>query len=1030
MEVEKSYMPTEKDLRRMTATHLKRLFATQDVFGAGDKNVASTPVPELDEKEKSTEGEATETATNAGASTEVASVTDTAPSSAHATPALEPATGAPAVDSPMALETEPQSSPLDRAAAPTESVTPTPTLSRGNNAKLELTATPIADRITDRTAHSYDSDSTVSAIKRSPLARSPQRSYLYESSGIDSDTLGPPRYPSRLPRRAHPTPSVSDLVRRFQESIHDTDMLSPDAPPANRGLRRIESEVSDSDVALPSRPKLRRNPQSRHREQKSLTSDRDRSYAVNAARIPSSAGRTRTSGTNSRATSPAPSSRGRSERSTSKSLSKAPSPDGKPRLQGKGKMTRKVNEAPSPVMRMPRRVIGAGSRVTSIARHFDKISREAERDRQKRISMARGKRAGRVGVTKAKVQVFNNVRDAFKDEFDSDSSAADNEEDDVVSDVSIDSTGRAKPRRKTTPTKPRPAVFPHTRVRPPKDLKGKGRAKTEPGPVADASRPDIQRSETSPVDPTDTAEPSTIESSHREGSTEESTLVNSSNGDSTLVDSVAADGRSPEATPTEGTRSGADTPALSDVEGLLKDRLHIELAPFDTNAPLTTPSQPPTPAPFSEKEAEDHRPFSQMSQVSESEMSSGGGERSSILKSLTGLWAYRAGDFTPLEYPLSAAEHIFADSRVIVRESEPTSIIAFTVSSKQYRDQMRAVSAVNKATARRHEPSLLDEMTGERPWDIISVDEAIDPAEEPRREAGTHLKYDFEAGSSTISCRIFFAEQFAQLRQSCQCEDIFVESLSRCAKFDASGGKSGSAFLKTKDDRFIVKEISRFEMDAITKFAPAYFEYTQTAFKRGRPTALAKTYGIFKIGYRNAVTGRTMHMNVLVQENLFYARTFTRIYDLKGSTRNRLLKPTGKPNEVLLDENLLEVSHTHPLYLRDHSKRILRTALWNDTLFLSNLNVMDYSLVVGIDQERKELVIGIVDYIRTFTWDKKVESWVKDFGGGGKGEPTIVTPLQYRKRFRTAMDRIYFPAVPDRWTDPEDEQAQAEEEAA
>lgn len=131
---------------------------------------------------------------------------------------------------------------------------------------------------------------------------------------------------------------------------------------------------------------------------------------------------------------------------------------------------------------------------------------------------------------------------------------------------------------------------------------------------------------------------------------------------------------------------------------------------------------------------------------------------------------------------------------------------------------------------------------------------------------------------------------------------------------------------------------------------------------------------------------------------------------------------------MLLDENLLEVSYTNPLYLRDHSKGILRAALWNDTLFLSNLNVMDYSLVVGIDQERKELVIGIVDYIRTFTWDKKVESWVKDFGGGGKGEPTIVTPLQYRKRFRTAMDHIYFPAVPDRWSDVQDDNQTGEEE--
>lgn len=37
-------------------------------------------------------------------------------------------------------------------------------------------------------------------------------------------------------------------------------------------------------------------------------------------------------------------------------------------------------------------------------------------------------------------------------------------------------------------------------------------------------------------------------------------------------------------------------------------------------------------------------------------------------------------------------------------------------------------------------------------------------------------------------------------------------------------------------------------------------------------------------------------------------------------------------------------------------------------LFLANLNVMDYSLVVGVDSESKELVVGVVDYIRPFTW--------------------------------------------------------------
>ena len=54
-----------------------------------------------------------------------------------------------------------------------------------------------------------------------------------------------------------------------------------------------------------------------------------------------------------------------------------------------------------------------------------------------------------------------------------------------------------------------------------------------------------------------------------------------------------------------------------------------------------------------------------------------------------------------------------------------------------------------------------------------------------------------------------------------------------------------------------------------------------------------------------------------------------------------------------------------------------------------------------------------IDYIRTYTWDKRLESWVKEsafLGGGGRGEPTIVTPKQYRQRFISAMER-YFPLV-------------------
>ena len=79
---------------------------------------------------------------------------------------------------------------------------------------------------------------------------------------------------------------------------------------------------------------------------------------------------------------------------------------------------------------------------------------------------------------------------------------------------------------------------------------------------------------------------------------------------------------------------------------------------------------------------------------------------------------------------------------------------------------------------------------------------------------------------------------------------------------------------------------------------------------------------------------------------------------------------------------------------------------------------MDYSLLVGIDEEKKELVVGIIDFLRQYTWDKQLETWVKASGilGGPKNEsPTVISPIQYKKRFRKFMSK-HFLTVPDEWS--------------
>lgn len=55
--------------------------------------------------------------------------------------------------------------------------------------------------------------------------------------------------------------------------------------------------------------------------------------------------------------------------------------------------------------------------------------------------------------------------------------------------------------------------------------------------------------------------------------------------------------------------------------------------------------------------------------------------------------------------------------------------------------------------------------------------------------------------------------------------------------------------------------------------------------------------------------------------------------------------------------------------LHPHSKLVLQEAIKNDSEFLSKSNIMDYSLLLGIDAERKQIACGLVDTIGELTMD-------------------------------------------------------------
>ncbi|OAY36330.1 1-phosphatidylinositol-3-phosphate 5-kinase FAB1B isoform X2 [Manihot esculenta] len=379
------------------------------------------------------------------------------------------------------------------------------------------------------------------------------------------------------------------------------------------------------------------------------------------------------------------------------------------------------------------------------------------------------------------------------------------------------------------------------------------------------------------------------------------------------------------------------------------------------------------------------------------------------------------------------------DTVIPVYDDEPTSIISYALVSPEYHGQLTDVRDLNSSL------NLFDSVTSQSFHSVDeviidslrshgSIDESIlsitgsrsplllDPLSHTKT---MHARVSFgdegSLGKVKYSVTCYYAKSFEALRRICCPSELdFIRSLSRCKKWGAQGGKSNVFFAKTLDDRFIIKQVTKTELESFIKFAPEYFKYLSDSISSRSPTCLAKILGIYQVTSRHPKGGKESKMDVLVMENLLFRRNLTRLYDLKGSSRSRYNADSSGNNKVLLDQNLIEAMPTSPIFVGNKAKRLLERAVWNDTSFLASIDVMDYSLLVGVDEEKHELVLGIIDFMRQYTWDKHLETWVKASGilGGPKNSsPTVISPKQYKKRFRKAMT-AYFLMVPDQWSPP------------
>lgn len=411
---------------------------------------------------------------------------------------------------------------------------------------------------------------------------------------------------SRLPRRTARQPSVAELVKKYQDflppqGIHD--LAKTAFPP------KIVVSESEQEYTKPARTGVRGKSRHRILAKKPSNSDFEQGYAASiaprylthprrsfvhtGARI---SGQASTFESRDSSRRPSPEKRS-SNRAKDVRFGRSNSPSGKnPSLtsvgtkSGKGKTSQRTRErtpsrsssiASKTAFRRPSNT--TGSKVSNIAKHFERLGREAERSRS-RYNVIRGRRARPVASARAKVEVLDSIKDAIQDESESSDSSSEADDEGDGNDMRLDRSSVSDP--------------------------------------VQGQQTDSPESDTVPND-NKNVHPVT---------------------ETPVVETLATD-----------TNQEADPPPL----------------PMPTSLP---------PSPFLPPVRLDPA-VSLTSPHSDLDIGTGGTERNSILKALSGFWLQPPVPRNAIEVedPMHDPEHIFRDSSMVVRTDEPTSIIALAL---------------------------------------------------------------------------------------------------------------------------------------------------------------------------------------------------------------------------------------------------------------------------------------------------------------------------------------------------------------
>lgn len=227
-----------------------------------------------------------------------------------------------------------------------------------------------------------------------------------------------------------------------------------------------------------------------------------------------------------------------------------------------------------------------------------------------------------------------------------------------------------------------------------------------------------------------------------------------------------------------------------------------------------------------------------------------------------------------------------------------------------------------------------------------------------------------------------------------------------------SGGQSGAYVFSTYDNKFIIKTITRGEMEIFTqKMLKTYvFRVMENSNSK-----LVRILGVYKL-----ISSKTYFM---LMESIISQADESIIFDLKGSEHNRFVHHESDPLHPPIGKVLKDLNfrlYCRKLLLFHTQKLQLMKSLTEDVKVLKDLGIMDYSLLLTIyndtevplnrytlrDTNGVYFSIGIIDIFQSYNISKLSERTLKSIFHGAK-EISSVDPGAYAVRFLASLSKIF-----------------------